>query len=142
VNHIENIPFYYDIPDKSDVLKFYRQGIHTYVFVNQSEYDQSEKMEFLQKIMSAAQLIPNDNASIVPVPTNTTIRFSELPKTELIQCVFFGISANTLEYQGNTNLYERIQTLQLHLLFVKSLAEYSNEAHKKLLWMALKEMFL
>lgn len=142
MNTYHNIPFYYDIPGKSEKINFYQDGISAYIFVNQSEYDQPPYMEFLQKIMSAARLVANENAMIVPVSQDTSLQFSNVPSKNECKLVFFGISPEQINYQGNTHPHERFQTLHFHFLFAKRLADYSSATDKTQLWNSLKEMFL
>ncbi|MBK9107533.1 MAG: hypothetical protein IPM92_03910 [Saprospiraceae bacterium] len=142
MNHIDNIPFYYEIPIKSGGIDFFKPGIHNYIFVNQQEYEQTSQMEFLHKIMGAIKLAPNINTLIIPVPAESKIHVSEMPSNEELKCIFFGIPTNNLDYQGSSSLHEKIQMLHLQFLFAKTLGEYSSEIDKKMLWQALKLMFL
>lgn len=92
--------------------------------------------------MNAIQLTPHLNTLIIPVPTDSIIHVSGFPSNQELKCIFFGIMPKNLEYQGNTKLHEKIQMLHLQFLFAKTLGEYSSEVDKKMLWQALKLMFL
>ncbi|MBK8955161.1 MAG: hypothetical protein IPM34_06345 [Saprospiraceae bacterium] len=142
MNHLENIPFTYEIADQKCMLELYKKDVSAYFIVNDTEFRNETSMKFLDKILEAVHLTADHNASIVSLRADQFVQIPNSHTSHPIQMVFFGIPSNQLRYQGKHQLHELIKSISAQFLFAKNLSDYQSDLDKKLLWKCLKEMFL
>lgn len=130
----------YSIPEINSVSLEIQDGHTWLVFVSDNELAQTNITDLLKKIVHALNISWDHDVKISPFNTTTCIQFNQFANSSIKFIVGFGINPMQLCLQGFDTKHQVYSIYNKHILFAEYLGTYTNDATKKVLWMALKEM--
>ncbi|WP_299757161.1 hypothetical protein [uncultured Pontibacter sp.] len=119
-----------------------RKGVVVLVTLPETEYTQLPQLQFLQKILSAIGLKPEDVAYVNNVSGELSL-FEELQQELQVNYIIsFASRIETAFPHDKFTLYNPVKVDDVPVIFSQSLSMLEhNVEHKKLLWGALQKIF-
>lgn len=133
--------YYYQIPDKPEIVLIEKKGITRYVFADEIELNNPDLHSFLLKILSALHLELGKNLEIISCHSQNVYPIYPIVDHENIDLISFGIRPVQLQLQGFELLHYEYHFKNSRFFFANSLHSYKEDASKKILWTNLKKMF-
>lgn len=129
---------YFEIPTFSERL--FKQIKHRNVLVVM-EKDYSEHEELFGKIIKAAGIVPNENATLVVLKDDEAFNLASTADQEEVRLVLmFGVEADRVGFNFKVGINRLLQTERFSIINTNSLYQLNSDVKLKgQLWAALKE---